>query len=234
MNRITRKLIGKIKLLPPKRIALSVNSVCNAHCLMCDIGQQNGGFYEKMTPGGELSMETLTTLFDEVMSFKPEIAFNGTEPLLYKHLPQAISEAKARGLKTTVTTNGILLAKRADELIESGLDNLAVSIDGPPSINEKVRGVKGISKLAEAGIAKMQGHCNVRVAMALSNYNDLVLFETADRYHQLGVKHFTVSLLNWISKDMARAHNFKYELLFGKVVPSGGKANPQAVFVQVV
>ena len=45
-----------------------------------------------------------------------------TEPLIYPHLMEAAQIARARGLQTSVTTNGLQLDKKAAALAEAGVD----------------------------------------------------------------------------------------------------------------
>jgi len=58
------------------------------------------------------------------------VDFTGGEPLLYERLPDVLSHAKKNGLKTTITTNGILYPGRARE-ITGMVDILQFSIDAP-------------------------------------------------------------------------------------------------------
>jgi Fe-coproporphyrin III synthase len=65
--------------------------------------------------------------------------FSGGEPLLYKPLRQALSEAKRCGMTTTVTSNGMLLTPRRLEMLEGVLDLLAISLDGVPKSHDRMR-----------------------------------------------------------------------------------------------
>ena len=51
-----------------------------------------------------------------------------------------IAEVKRRGLTCTVITNGGRLEALARELVELGIDSIAVSIDGPPEVHDRIRG----------------------------------------------------------------------------------------------
>ena len=80
------------------------------------------------------------------------------EPLLHPELPEFISHATEKGFKCAVTSNGTLLTERADDLINSGIYKLNVSLhsfeDGSHAEqSEYVRGVAGVaSRFADNGI----------------------------------------------------------------------------------
>ncbi len=52
----------------------------------------------------------------------------------------------------SIITNGGKLEAYARELVESGIDLIAVSIDGPPEVHDRIRGQAGAYEKAEAGI----------------------------------------------------------------------------------
>jgi MoaA/NifB/PqqE/SkfB family radical SAM enzyme len=89
------------------------------------------------------------------------------EPMLVKNLPDMIRYLKARGVYTLFNTNGTLLTPRKQrELIETGLDELRVSLDaadaktflavrGKDFFDRIVRNIGGFTKLQrEIGAAR--------------------------------------------------------------------------------
>ena len=67
------------------------------------------------------------------------VSVSGGEPFLYSGLYQVLRHAKSLGLRTTVTTNGYFLESRRLEALRDCLDVLAVSLDGPPEIHNRLR-----------------------------------------------------------------------------------------------
>lgn len=58
------------------------------------------------------------------------VRFTGGEPLLHPHLGEHIAEARSLGLpRISLTTNGHLLARKAQDLAASGLHDVNVSVD---------------------------------------------------------------------------------------------------------
>jgi len=68
------------------------------------------------------------------------VSFSGGEPFLYSGLRQVLQHAKSLGLRTTVTTNGYFLQPRRLEALCDFVDVLAVSLDGPPALHNRLRG----------------------------------------------------------------------------------------------
>lgn len=50
-----------------------------------------------------------------------------------------LRRARALGMRTTVTTNGYFLDARHLEPLRGSLDVLAISLDGPPEIHNRMR-----------------------------------------------------------------------------------------------
>ncbi len=78
------------------------------------------------------------------------------EPLLNRDLPAMIGLLKDRGVYVVFNTNAALLTRRRQvELIESGLEELRVSLDGStPETYLKVRGIPVFHRVI-ANVAEM-------------------------------------------------------------------------------
>src|SRR5260221_4010461 len=72
------------------------------------------------------------------------------EPLLNKDLPRMIHYLKARGTYVLFNSNGILLnVKRRQELIDAGLDEYRLSIDGATrETYARLRGADAFDKIS--------------------------------------------------------------------------------------
>ena len=78
------------------------------------------------------------------------VDFTGGEPLLYEYLPEVLEYSKRIGLRTTITTNGILYPKRATELA-GFVDILQISIDAADrDAHDKVKGVPCFDRVIES------------------------------------------------------------------------------------
>ena len=115
-------------------LRIAVTKKCNLRCFYCHKeGESN--------PGEEISAERIVEIaraFKELGVRKLKIT--GGEPLLRKDLPDIILNLPEFE-EISMTTNGILLEKYAEELRECGLSRVNVSLDTLDA--EKYRWITG-------------------------------------------------------------------------------------------
>lgn len=109
------------------KIYVEPTNRCNLKCVTCIRNSWD-------EPFGDMDWSVYQALIDGLADF-PEvktIAFAGFgEPLLHERFPEMVRFAHTRGLRTEMTSNATLLTPAlADGLIEAGLDQFVVSIDG--------------------------------------------------------------------------------------------------------
>ncbi|MBI3272528.1 MAG: radical SAM protein [Planctomycetes bacterium] len=210
----------------PQVIYLSINSICNLKCKMCDVGVENAAsqFFKNLciseTRHPEISLERFKRLVDEVRSFKPKIAITSTEPLLYKPIVEAIRYAREAGLHVQVTTNAFLLDRYAKAFVEAGLNELWVSLDGPAAVHNQVRGVPRSFERAVDGMLAVMKHrkeLNRRLPVlatnfAISNHNFHSLTAYLDSVQELGLdlEQLVFSHMNYVLPETAAKHNLEY------------------------
>lgn len=155
----------------PEQITIIVTDICNLRCKMCQYAYSDSPGYQ-LNQAGHMPPQLFTKIMDELTGF-PILTFTGGEPLLNPHIGAFISKAKDKGLVTTLTTNGWMLSKRAEELCQAGLDVLVVSVDGPAEIHDTIRGGKSFSRLASGvqTILQQEKRPIVYVNMTISNLN---------------------------------------------------------------
>ncbi len=141
----------------PESVTIFLTHRCNLRCAMCGQWGEHGvtgrGTPEMLRR--ELSGEQLRSLVDELARFRPSVTLFGGEPLLHPECAEVIRRIKARGMHCLMITNGTLLKERARELVESGLDELNVSIDGPRDLHDAIRGARVFDAIRE-GIGLVQ------------------------------------------------------------------------------
>jgi len=207
----------------PSNIYVGVNSRCNLRCKMCDFGlrDKDKHFYKLLYgEGKELSIESLTNFINDVKGFAPMISITTTEPLLYENLRPFCKIIKNSGSKLSITTNGYLLKDEA-EFLSSYADSIWVSLDGPKSVHNEIRGVKDSFEKAYLGIEKIR-ECKgpkVNINYTISDENYRVLEEFYNEVKDWHVGHITYSHLNFITAEMAEEHN-KYHGDLGEVTSS--------------
>ncbi len=106
---------------------------CNLRCLHC---------YSLSGPDERdlLSHEVLADALTDASEQGYKVAsFSGGEPILYKDLGHLLRHAKSLGLRTTVTSNGMLLEGPRLEMLQGCTDVLAISLDGIPGSHNRMR-----------------------------------------------------------------------------------------------
>ncbi len=195
----------------PSIIYLIVNSRCNLFCKMCDVGQaeKDSQFGQNMLSAEQdMDFDVYKKLIDDVATFKPTIAMTSTEPLLWKKIVDAVEYAKSKGCKVQITTNGILLPKKIDELIEKKLDSLWISLDGIEPTHDEIRGLKGGYKKTATGFLMAKDMVKTRgINHVVSNWNYHELVDFAKDIIKYHPTHVSFSHLNFITKKMADVHN---------------------------
>lgn len=123
----SNKIIDIDRISAPIRARIEVSRVCNLKCHACPMGSN------KVKNKKLMSYNDFKKIIKLVNRSVKEISlFNFGEPLLNPHIIKMIKFAKDNGIKIiNLHSNGLLLNKELSQgLIESGLDNISVSIDG--------------------------------------------------------------------------------------------------------
>lgn len=106
---------------------------CNLRCLHC-YSSSGPDRREELSP--ELLKDALSDACDEGYRV---VSVSGGEPVLYRPLPELLAHARANGMRTTVTSNGMLLSERWLARVRDVLDLLAISLDGIPASHNRMR-----------------------------------------------------------------------------------------------
>jgi len=127
---------GSVAEAPPVCLYLEVTNRCNLLCETCP------RTFEALEPPMDLSWELFTRIVDQVPGVARVVLHGVGEPMLVKRLPDMIRYLKARGTHVLFNTNGTLLAPRKHrEIMDTGLDELRVSLDAAEAATFlKVRG----------------------------------------------------------------------------------------------
>lgn len=158
---------------PLRDLRLSVTDRCNFRCRYCMPKEHFGPGFRFLPRTELLSFEEMARVASVFVSLGVrKLRLTGGEPLLRADLPKLIAQlARLDGADLALTTNGSLLAARAEELARAGLRRITVSLD---SLNEEVfrsmteadlspaRVLEGIEGAARAGLAPVKINAVVR------------------------------------------------------------------------
>ena len=157
---------------PLRDLRISVTDRCNFRCNYCMPSEIFDKDYAFLPQSSLLSFEEITRLAKIFVAHGVEkIRLTGGEPLLRKHLEVLIGmlarlqTPQGKPLDITLTTNGSLLARKAQSLKDAGLKRVTVSLDalddaifrGMNDVDFPVADVlKGIDVAHQAGLAPVK------------------------------------------------------------------------------
>ena len=117
----------------PVHIDFELNFICNYRCPFCVMSLPESELNEWGDPKQKLSFEAYKTVIDQgVEKGLRSVQFNGNnEPLTVEELPRFIQYARDKGLVDIIfNTNGSLLdSAKANQLMDSGVTRLMISLD---------------------------------------------------------------------------------------------------------
>src|SRR5690349_16676871 len=127
----------------PRSIYLEPTSRCNELCQQCPrtlLSREDDR---------DLSFDRFRQIVDQFPVLERVVLHGLGEPLLNKELPSMIRYLKERGVTVLFNSNGILLTeKRGQALIDAGLDEYRLSMDGATrETYARVRGVDAFAKI---------------------------------------------------------------------------------------
>ena len=157
---------------PLRDLRISVTDRCNFRCNYCMPSEIFGKDYAFLPQSSLLSFEEITRLATIFVAHGVEkIRLTGGEPLLRKNLEVLIGmlarlqTPQGKPLDITLTTNGSLLARKAQALKDAGLRRVTVSLDalddtifrGMNDVDFPVADVlKGIEVAQKVGLAPLK------------------------------------------------------------------------------
>lgn len=112
----------------PQHLWVEPTNACNARCPLCPTGDE-----ELNRPKAMMDLEMFQKIVDQIYPYASSMnLWNVGEPFLNPDLFKMILYASRHRITTRVSTNGYVFynPENVKELIECGLDNLVVSMDG--------------------------------------------------------------------------------------------------------
>jgi MoaA/NifB/PqqE/SkfB family radical SAM enzyme len=113
------------------------------------------------------------------------IVLSGGEPLMHSALFRICEIVRSRGIRVTVLTSGLLISRYASEIARH-VDDLIVSVDGPPEAHDRIRGVTGAFKLIAAGVERLRASVGVACRCTVQKANHAFLEQTIEAVRDTG------------------------------------------------
>jgi len=208
---------------PLHDLRISVTDRCNFRCVYCMPKEVFDKDYQYLPHGDLLSFEEITRVASLFVAHGVEkLRLTGGEPLLRKNLERLVGMLRAlptpsgRPLDLTLTTNGSILARKAQALKDAGLDRVTVSLDALDdqvfrSMNDVDFAVADVLRGIDAAHAAGLGPVKVNMVVKGGTNDDQILPMA---------RHFKGSptILRFIEfMDVGASNGWN----MGEVVPSG-------------
>ncbi len=128
--------------------------------LRCDLGCHHCGSRAGHARPGELTTEQCLGVVAQMAALGiKEVTLIGGEAYLHEGWVEIISAVRRHGMDCTMTTGGRgMHEQRAEQAARAGLMSCSVSIEGPESVHDRLRGLDGSYRAA------IEALCNLRRA----------------------------------------------------------------------
>jgi MoaA/NifB/PqqE/SkfB family radical SAM enzyme len=129
-------------------VVIYPHNQCDCRCVMCDIW--------RIRDPKELSVADLERY---IASFRDLgvrwVVFTGGEPQKNSRLPILARMLRDDGIRVTLLTAGLLLDAQAETIVAS-VDDVIVSLDGPPSLHNRIRRVPRAFERLATGVRELR------------------------------------------------------------------------------
>jgi len=161
-------------------LVLHAHSSCNCRCVMCDIWKTKDS-HAFQSADLQPHLESIRQLGVRW------VVLSGGEPLLNNEWPQLCSLLRREGIRLTLLTTGLLLARHAAQVAEL-FDDIIVSLDGPEQIHDAIRRVDKAFALLQRGVdavRKQRSSLKITARATIQKANHAHLCETLAAAKQL-------------------------------------------------
>ncbi len=203
VNMAFRLLKIKNRKLPglPAHIQVEITNKCNLRCLSC----HRDLLYPETT---SMSFENFKKVYDEIHPARINISGLG-EPFLNPDIFKIIEHAKKCGSAVNCATNFTLVGNKIDRLIESGIDQIKISIDASKKetflkIRKKDLYETLIENIAELNRVKKERGVNrpdIRFNYALQKENIDELPDIIELAGSMNVRAIYIQYLIYIDRE---------------------------------
>lgn len=161
---------------PLRDLRISVTDRCNLRCTYCMPREHFGPDHAFLPKDDILRFEHITDVVEACMELGlQKIRITGGEPLLRRDLHVLVSLLRKvhPNADLALTTNGVILGRHAERLLNAGLDRVTVSMDAlSPTVYNEMGDVehgpestlRGIEKALDVGL-KVKVNCVVRAGV---------------------------------------------------------------------
>jgi MoaA/NifB/PqqE/SkfB family radical SAM enzyme len=198
----------------PSALMVEPTNYCNLTCTLCPTG---AGWLKH--PQGRMDVTVFRRLVDEAGPYLDRIAFwNWGEPFLHPNLMEMVGYSRQWPAWLQLCTNGHFFTNHrlTKEVVESGLNQLIVSMDGSTSESiQKYRGqnadlariLTGIENLASLRASLGQAGPYIEVQFLVMHHNQDEIEMARSMAFNAGADHFYCKTINMRAEDLEQYHS---------------------------
>lgn len=139
----------------------------------------------------EMPLEELERHMNDIRKLSVEwVVFSGGEPLMHSDLFRMAGLLRQHGIRVTLLSTGILLERYAQQIVNH-IDEVIISLDGPPSVHDRIRRVPGAFSQLESGVRAIHEiavEFPVAARCTIQRLNHACAMETAETAKQIGLR----------------------------------------------
>lgn len=173
----------------------------------------NANYRNNNQVSNEININTIKKILPELIKYKPLVCITGGEPLLNKNLFSIISLLSKNRIITSMTTNGFLLEKYTQQIMNSGLEFLSISLDHyDENKHDQGRGVKTTYSRLMKGLNKLNNirretPTNIKINTVIRYDNYMILSKMYDFIEKLKIDEWSIQHYSFTNPPAQRGIN---------------------------
>jgi MoaA/NifB/PqqE/SkfB family radical SAM enzyme len=187
-------------------VVLSPHNQCNCRCVMCDIW--------RIRQPKEITFADLEQQLDSFRKFGVRwVVFTGGEPQMNGQWSALARMIRAEGIRVSMLTAGLLLEPHA-EAVAAAIDDIIVSLDGPPALHNRIRRVAGAFERIAAGVQavrRIRPDVEVRARCTVQKANHRLLCAVVQSAREIGLNSVSFLAADLTSAAFNRAEGWLRE-----------------------
>jgi Fe-coproporphyrin III synthase len=189
-------------------VVIFPHNQCNCRCVMCDIWRIR-----------EAKQITPTNLEQQLNAFRKLgvrwVVFSGGEPQLNQEWSCLAQMLRLAGSRVTLLTAGLLLHAQAQMVVDS-VDDVIVSLDGPPAVHNHIRRIPGAFEQMSEGIRalhQLRPDMPVRARCTVQKENHRSLCEVVQSAKEIGLSSISFLAADLTSSAFNRPEGWRPDRL---------------------
>ena len=185
-------------------VVIALHEGCGCRCVMCDIW--------KIREPRSISLANLERQLDSFERLQVQwVVLTGGEPQGHPHFYEFVAALRSRRIRITILSAGLELEADALRLADS-IDDLIVSLDGPPAVHNKIRRIPLAYERLLAGLQALRRarpEIAIRARCTVQKVNHASLCETVECARASGLDSISLLAADLTSSAFNRPSSWK-------------------------